>query len=457
MNGAGIYWRRPGGSGSTGARSRSCCWSRRTCCGGAAPRPGSAAAAPRAGAPARRGRALIALAAALVVAVTGGWIFYNTNILNDYRTKRRRRSLYGRVSSSAISATRRCRSRRSAMSRSNVELYPRADPRRSQAARYRLTNLTGRPISEVHVRTAGTPARARSRSTFRARALARDDAEYGYRIYRLDRPMAPGESRSLSFRTRRWQTGFRNSGADTRLVAQRHLPRQFRDRAADRDGPLRPAAGARDAAQIRAALRAQAAPAGGRVGDGPHLFRRRLVDRGHHRLDRRRPDADRAGPQGLRSCPRRPAHRPLRLRRADPDLLLDPVGALCRARTAFMPASTSPSITIRPTAGTSIGCSTRCRHRSIITSAHFGPYQFDQARIIEFPGYAELRPGLRQHHALFGGDRLHRRQQRSRRDRLCDLCHRARARPPILGAPGDRRRHAGQHDAVARRSPNIRR
>ena len=34
--------------------------------------------------------------------------------------------------------------------------------------------------------------------------------------------------------------------------------------------------------------------------------------------------------------------------------------------------------------------------------ANFGPYQFDQARIIEFPGYDELRPGLRQHHALFG-------------------------------------------------------
>jgi hypothetical protein len=49
--------------------------------------------------------------------------------------------------------------------------------------------------------------------------LASHDEEFGYRIYRLDQPMAPGETRQLSFHTRRWQRGFRNSGSDTRLVA----------------------------------------------------------------------------------------------------------------------------------------------------------------------------------------------------------------------------------------------
>ena len=47
--------------------------------------------------------------------------------------------------------------------------------------------------------------------------------------------------------------------------------------------------------------------------------------------------------------------------------------------------------------------------------AHFGPYQFHYARIIEFPGYQQLRPGLRRHHALFGNDRLQRQDRRSRR------------------------------------------
>ena len=48
--------------------------------------------------------------------------------------------------------------------------------------------------------------------------LVSNDTEFDYRIYQLDRPMAPGESRELAFRARREQIGFRNSGADQRLV-----------------------------------------------------------------------------------------------------------------------------------------------------------------------------------------------------------------------------------------------
>ena len=77
--------------------------------------------------------------------------------------------------------------------------------------------------------------------------------------------------------------------------------------------------------------------------------------------------------------------------------------------------------------------------------ANFGPYQFNYARIIEFPGYASFAQAFAGHHALFGIDRLHRRHRRSRQDRLHHLRHRPRDRPPILGAPGDRRRHAGRH------------
>ena len=52
-----------------------------------------------------------------------------------------------------------------------------------------------------------------------------------------------------------------------------------------------------------------------------------------------------------------------------------------------MAASNSPSITIRRITGTSTACSTRDAGLDRLLQANFGPYQFDQARIIEFPGY----------------------------------------------------------------------
>jgi hypothetical protein len=92
----------------------------------------------------------IALAALLVAGGTGAWIFYNTNILNEYRTRddveqfmaeyERRYLRFETLPQPTISHVAL-----------NVALYPdqiRADVTGS----YRLTNLTGAPISQVHVR-----------------------------------------------------------------------------------------------------------------------------------------------------------------------------------------------------------------------------------------------------------------------------------------------------------------
>ena len=77
--------------------------------------------------------------------------------------------------------------------------------------------------------------------------------------------------------------------------------------------------------------------------------------------------------------------------------------------------------------------------------ANFGPYQFKYARIIEFPGYASFAQAFAGTMPYSGIDRLQCRHQRPDQDRLDDLCRSARNGPPILGPPGDRRRHAGRH------------
>ena len=158
---------------------------------------------------------LIAGAAAAVAIVTGIWIFYNTNVLNEYRTRdageeyaaemERRFLRYENLPQPAISHVVMA-----------VDLHPdqiRADVR----GRYTLRNLTDRPIRDVHVRGGDLSLKLLGLDFPGARMMSRD-AEYEYRIYRLDRPMMPGETRELAFRTRREQVGFRNANADTRLV-----------------------------------------------------------------------------------------------------------------------------------------------------------------------------------------------------------------------------------------------
>lgn len=154
-------------------------------------------------------------AGALIAILTGAWIFYNTNILNDYRTKgdneryaadyERKYLRYENLPQPTISHVVM-----------NVDLRPR-EIRADVTGSYRLTNLTGQPIRDVHVRNPDRALTILSIDLPGAR-LASNDAAFGYRIYRLDQPMAPGETRTLSFHTRRQQVGFRNDSPDRRLV-----------------------------------------------------------------------------------------------------------------------------------------------------------------------------------------------------------------------------------------------
>ena len=154
----------------------------------------------------------VALAAALL---SGGWILYNTTVLNPYETHddrdlwlanyEKRYLRYETLPQPSVSDVRL-----------DVALYP-ADKRADVAGRYRLTNLTDRPVTQVHVRVPDERT-ALLALDFPGATLTRDDAEYRYRIYTLAAPMAPGDTRALSFRMRRDQQGFRDSGNDTAIV-----------------------------------------------------------------------------------------------------------------------------------------------------------------------------------------------------------------------------------------------
>ncbi|HEX8621509.1 MAG TPA: M1 family aminopeptidase, partial [Allosphingosinicella sp.] len=97
-----------------------------------------------------------------------------------------------------------------------VELHP-DETRAVTRGRYTIQNLTQGPVGEVHIRRTDR-AMQLTRLDFPGASLAGNDEEYGYRIYRLATPMKAGEKREIAFETLREQRGFRNSGNDTRLV-----------------------------------------------------------------------------------------------------------------------------------------------------------------------------------------------------------------------------------------------
>jgi len=85
------------------------------------------------------------------------------------------------------------------------------------SGRYKLRNITGEPIGEVHLRPGMRDLRILELAVEGGRLISQDP-DFGYRIYRLGRPMLPGEERIMTFRTLRARQGFPNGKPDQKLV-----------------------------------------------------------------------------------------------------------------------------------------------------------------------------------------------------------------------------------------------
>jgi ABC-2 type transport system permease protein len=158
---------------------------------------------------------LIMAAAAVVAAGSGAFIFHNMNVLNKYVTQddtearlaayERRYLRYETVKQPSITDIRL-----------NIDLFP-AEKRAEVTGRYQLVNDSGGPVQDLHIRFANPDIKLVSLAIPGAR-LVMEDLDNNYRIYRLAAPMAPGATTTLDFRTQRWQQGFRAQGEDTAII-----------------------------------------------------------------------------------------------------------------------------------------------------------------------------------------------------------------------------------------------
>jgi ABC-2 type transport system permease protein len=159
--------------------------------------------------------ALAAGLAATAVLATGGFVFYNTHILNEYRSRDEQADtladyerLYKRYETLPQPLIRKVALQ--------IELYPE---RRSAELRgtYSLHNDAKTPIDSVHVllrREVNERSLAFDRP---ARLVSKDDVRR-YRIYRLERPLEPGGTMALRFHLAFMPRGFSNDGAAAQVV-----------------------------------------------------------------------------------------------------------------------------------------------------------------------------------------------------------------------------------------------
>lgn len=155
----------------------------------------------------------MALAVLLIVSF-GGFVFYNTNVLNEYETSRERGKRWADYERLYKRHVRLPQPRIDGTSL-HVELYPE---RRALdiRGRYSLTNDAKAPIDAIHV-VAREELRAIAFDR-NAQALVDDDVS-GYRVFALDPPLGPGETVQMHFTVAMRSRGFGNDGVRGEVIA----------------------------------------------------------------------------------------------------------------------------------------------------------------------------------------------------------------------------------------------
>jgi len=157
-----------------------------------------------------------AVVAALLIVTTGGFVFYNTNVVNEYRSLEegtarrveyeRRYKRYEHVPQPTVVANNL-----------RVELYP-ARPAADISGGFQLVNATSRPIDSIHV-TINPDVDVRALSFDRVNRLVLDDSTLHQRVYVLDRPLQPADTMRMTFEVVFQPRGFTNAGQPTDVVS----------------------------------------------------------------------------------------------------------------------------------------------------------------------------------------------------------------------------------------------
>ncbi|RYY28797.1 MAG: aminopeptidase [Sphingomonadales bacterium] len=339
----------------------------------------------------------IAGLAAIVMASFGGYIYYNNYVLNNFPTFAESQRWAADYEKALLRYIDDPQPHITDVTL-KVDLYPDA-PKVVTHGKYVIENKTGAPLKQVYLTwpkaqvskgflgTEVEPELHMLSLDVPGARLTKDLKEFNFRIYTFDKAMAPGERLEIRFETMREQRGFLNAGNEDRVVANGTFIENF---------AITPRIGvAPPTLQDRAVRR--------KFGLDPVVTVNSLEDEAARAFNYARHDSDYVnaditltGPadQTLIAPGQLVAHQAIdgrqsvRFRSDAPMLHFFSIqaGKYAVRREAWK--GTSIEIYYHPSHTYNVGRFAGLAKNALdYYSDNFGPYQFKQFRIIEFPAY----------------------------------------------------------------------
>ncbi|HTY09157.1 MAG TPA: ABC transporter permease, partial [Candidatus Edwardsbacteria bacterium] len=161
--------------------------------------------------------AVTALVATIGFATLGVWIYYNTNVLNIYRSRTQREQLQAEYEK-LYKRYRQLPQPRIVASDVTVEMYPSRQAI-AFSGTFRMRNKNAAAVDTVLLTIPREDLELTRLAWSRPATQVLCDRQRGMIIYALETPLKPGDSLALEFGTSCRVRGFRNQGLNTDLAA----------------------------------------------------------------------------------------------------------------------------------------------------------------------------------------------------------------------------------------------
>jgi hypothetical protein len=159
----------------------------------------------------------VVCAGALATAAVGGLIFYNTNVLNHYRTQYDQQALQAEYEKKYRPLLADPQPKVTAV-KLNVDIFPQEQRVRIRGT-FGLANHNAVPVGSVHLLwEAGDRIDVKKLEFGIPATLVTDDMAIGLRTYRFATPLAPGAVTDMAFDMELATHGFSNTGSNTAVV-----------------------------------------------------------------------------------------------------------------------------------------------------------------------------------------------------------------------------------------------
>jgi ABC-2 type transport system permease protein len=160
-------------------------------------------------------RSVMAFASCMIgFVVVGAWIFYNTNVRNQYTTKRSMEHLQAEYEK-RYKQYEDLPQPKVTTARLDTDIHPE-ERRVDIRGTLHLVNKTNREINSLHVSL--NPNLTVNRYDLPAQSMEIEDRELGYRIYRLEEALNPGDELDFTFDISSINRGFVNDHSNVEVV-----------------------------------------------------------------------------------------------------------------------------------------------------------------------------------------------------------------------------------------------